>query len=601
MPRQSSGKLPEMAAISLPAPFFTEPVMSPRFVTRTVFCFLAAAVVAGPLAAQDVLSAVPDNVLGVAVVQRLSQTSEKASKLAEKLKLPLPNALDLAKARLGIEKGIDEKGSLALAAVPGDGPNDEPIPLLFVPTNDYDALIKQLNPEKEENGITTISIDGDRSIVAKKGNFAVISARSGAAKALRAALDAKSSVADGLKPMQGWVNEADACAIATPTGIKIGAAKAAQALAEVREQLGALGGEQAEMAKAMFSTYEKLIKACPSEVSYAAAAVRVEAGGDVHFGSRLLFTAEGSAVKQVATLPAPVGNPLAGLPADPWVMAMAGTLSPELGNSLIDWSMQMMEAMPGGKKVEPEKIKRLGELAKEQMKGIRALSMVVGVGAEKGSIYSGTALVEKVDNAKKFLTDYAKSVNELGKLAGDIESPFIGRMTAKETTIDGTPVVEIEMQIPATAGADGLPGFEKMFENLFGPGGKMMMYVAAADDQTIVGAYVSKDLLKKAIASVRNPTASLSADAGIAKTAPLLPQGAQWVGYINPKGVVDFGVRIARLVMPDAAGFELPPFPETQPVGFAIKATKEGLETDLVLPSTVIESVYAYVMRFREL
>jgi hypothetical protein len=575
--------------------------MPHRNFARRLVIFVAIAGWCVPLAAEDVLSVVPDNVLGVTVVHRLSQTSEKASKLAEKLKLPLPNALDLAKARLGIEKGIDEKGSLALAAVPGDTPKDDPIPLLFVPTTDYDALIKQLNPEKEEDGITTISIDGDRSIVGKKGNFAVLSARSGSSKALRAALDAKSSVADGLKPMQAWVTEADASAIVTPTGIKIGAAKAAEALAQVREQLGALGGEQAEMAKAMFAVYEKLIQNCPSEVSHAAVALRVAADGDVHFGSRVLFTAESKVAKYAASVPAPSEEPFAGLPADPWVMVLAGTWSPELGNHLIDWSMQMMELMPGGKKVEPEKIKRLSELAKEQMKGIRSLSMVVGVGAEKGSVYSGTAIVEKVDNARKFLTDYAKSVNELGKLAGDVESPFFGRMSAKEITIDGTPAVEIEMEIPSTPGAEGIPGFDKMLENLFGPGGKMMVYVAAVDDSTIAAAYVSKDLLKKTIASVRNPSASLGADAGITKTAALLPRGAQWVGHVNPKGVVDFGVRIARMVMPDAAGFELPPFPQTQSIGFAVKTSKDGLETDLVLPSSVIEAIYAYVMRFREL
>ena len=64
------------------------------------------------------------------------------------------------------------------------------------------------------------------------------------------------------------------------------------------------------------------------------------ADGDVHLGSRVLFTADGSAAKYVGTVPAPAGNPLAGLPADPWVMTMAGTLSPELGNHLIDWSMR---------------------------------------------------------------------------------------------------------------------------------------------------------------------------------------------------------------------------------------------------------------------
>src|SRR5687768_9238505 len=116
--------------------------MSPRIFTRSVVTLMTAAVLALPLrAADDVLSVVPDNVLGVAVVQRLAQTNEKASKLAEKLKVSFPNALDLAKAHLGIEKGIDDKGSLALAAVPGEGANDEPVPLLFVPTTDYEGLI----------------------------------------------------------------------------------------------------------------------------------------------------------------------------------------------------------------------------------------------------------------------------------------------------------------------------------------------------------------------------------------------------------------------------------------------------------------------------
>jgi hypothetical protein len=573
--------------------------MSPRIASRALVVLLSLAMAALPLKADDVLGVVPDNVLGVAVVQRLAQTNEKASKLAEKLKVPFPNALDLAKAHLGIEKGIDEKGSLALAAVPGEGANDEPIPLLFVPTNDYDGLIKQLKPEKEENGITTITIDDDQSIVGKKGNFAVISPRSGAAKILRQVLDAKTSVADGIKAMQTWVGDADASTIITPTGIKIGAAKAAQMLPEIRDQLGGVPGDQAEMAKAVFDVYEKILKSCPDELSHLAFAVRVTNDGDVHLGSRVLFTPTGAAAKYAASAPAPAANPLSGLPADPWVMAAGGAWSPELGKALMDWSVGMVKASSGGKKVDPEKVKRLTELASEQMKGVKSVSMVFGVGTEKGSIYSGTTVVEKVENAKEFLKNYIASVNEMGKLAGDIESPFFGKMTGKEITIDGLPAIEVEMEIPSS-GQD-VPGFEKMMENLFGPGGKIMLYVAAVDDQTLVGAYVSKDLLKKAIAAARNPPASLGADAGIAKTAALLPQGSQWVGYINPKGVVDFGVRIAKMVMPDNEGLALPPFPQTPPVGLALKASRDGLETDLVLPSSVIEAIYAYVMRFREL
>ena len=62
-----------------------------------------------------VLKVVPDSALGVLVVNRLRDTSARLEKLGRNLQIGIPNPLGFAKAIAGVNHGVDEQCSLAIA------------------------------------------------------------------------------------------------------------------------------------------------------------------------------------------------------------------------------------------------------------------------------------------------------------------------------------------------------------------------------------------------------------------------------------------------------------------------------------------------------
>ena len=101
----------------------------------------------------------------------------------------------------------------------------------------------------------------------------------------------------------------------------------------------------------------------------------------------------------------------------------------------------------------------------------------------------------------------------------------------------------------------------------------------------------------RAIASLKKPADSLAADPEIAKTAALLPSGAQWVGYFSPSGAVAFA-KSAIDALGEEAGFgkpNIPDFPTSVPIGVAAKATPGQLQIETVVPSSVLDAIGKYV------
>jgi hypothetical protein len=104
----------------------------------------------------------------------------------------------------------------------------------------------------------------------------------------------------------------------------------------------------------------------------------------------------------------------------------------------------------------------------------------------------------------------------------------------------------------------------------------------------------SKELLTRAVEHVRNGAAGLEADAQIAATTKLLPEGAQWAAYISPQGVVQW---IDKLLsqLPAGLNLKLPPFPPSDPIGAAARVSAEGLDAELVLPQSVVAGIGQYI------
>jgi hypothetical protein len=140
-----------------------------------------------------------------------------------------------------------------------------------------------------------------------------------------------------------------------------------------------------------------------------------------------------------------------------------------------------------------------------------------------------------------------------------------------------------------------------MLQLIFGPTGKMTAYVAVANETTAVLGYgTTPERVGELIDLVRGGKAGLAGDADLAATAALLPAGAQWVGYVSPRGYLGLVQRIFREVaatMGPGGGlpFSLPPFPQTPPVGVAVQASAGTLDGTLVVPSAVLKAAGEYL------
>ena len=118
-------------------------------------------------AAEDVLAVVPDDALAVVVVNRVGETQQKIETLGQQLQVPFVELLRRAQFSVQTQPHVDPQGAVAIAVLPNsDG--QRPITVWFVPTGDYQAFVKQFQPEDGAERITSITVGASRLLVARK-------------------------------------------------------------------------------------------------------------------------------------------------------------------------------------------------------------------------------------------------------------------------------------------------------------------------------------------------------------------------------------------------------------------------------------------------
>lgn len=557
-----------------------------RFLRKAVCCFLIV-FPAAMAAAEDVLKLVPDNALGAVVVNRVGETNEKLRALALRLKVPPFDLLSTAKLTLGLQEGLDEKGSIALAAVPGT-PNGGPVLVSFVPTSDYAALLKQLKAETGADGIAKVSVGEREFVTAQKDGYAVV-AEEANKSTLQAVVAAAKSIAAAAPGLDAWRGENDVYAVATPGGIKF-AQQQIQAGLEVAKAQLASQGEQGKTALAGLGMYDSLIEAMDKELNHFAIGLRMADDGAVHVVSRTL-PVEGGALAKVASQAKPAKvSPLAGLPQSPFFVAGGGVFTAASMSSWMEMSFGMMRSYPGWEKLSDEQIKKMSDISLKSMQGLRSMALLMGVGQGEEPLYGRMLLAMRTKDAKAYLESYEDSMAQMAKVLKEANSSLFS-FELERIEIDGLPVLKLAMNMEPFLGQQAqVPEAKKMMDLMFGSEGKMNVYMAAADEHTVIGAYVTPQQLPPAVKAIREGKPQLMDEAGVAKTAAMLPQGAQWLGFLSPRGAAAFVSRMVKTVTPPGAQVpEIPEFPETSPIGFGVQLSPAGLDTHLAVPADVLE------------
>lgn len=562
-----------------------------KFCFRGVCCGALVVFTAALAAADDVLKLVPDNALGVVVINRVGETNDKIRALALRLKVPPFDVLGTAKLTLGVQKGLDDKGSVALAAIPST-PNGVPVMVAFVAASDPAALAEQLNAEIGDDGVAKLSLADRPVVAAAKDGYAVITEEANKPTLLAVIAGAK-SIADAAPALTDWRSDIDVYAVTTPAGVKFAQQQIEFGLQVAKTQM-ANQGEQGEAALAGLAMYDSLVAALDKEISHAAIGLRMADDGAVHLVSRTV-PVEGGVLASAATSAKPLKtSSLAGLPQTPYFIAGGGVFTPASMKPWLETSFGMMKSYPGWDKLSDQQIKKLSKISLQSMQGMRSMAMLLGVGQGDEPLYGRMLMVMKTKDAKAYLDNYETAMGEMAKILKDTGQPLL-TFESQRMEVDGLPVLKLAMNMKPFLGPGQGPETEKMMELMFGGGAMMNTYFAAADQTTVVGAYVSPEQLVTAVQAIREGKPPLADEAGVAQTLAMLPPGAQWVGLVSPRGGAAFVSRMMKSLKivgaPGPGPEAIPELPETPPIGLGVLLSPSGLDTDLAIPAAVLEAV----------
>jgi hypothetical protein len=551
--------------------------------------------------AKDVLQLIPADAIGFTVVNRLGETDANVQRLGRQMQLPLPSPLTLFRLRSGIDKGLDETAAAAMAVVAGQEAGQPPAGVFFVPVTDYDAFIGQLEPKDLQDGISEVRVQAKPLLVARKDGYAVM-ARPRDRAALERALADGEQIGRAVADFRSYLDAHDAAVVVTAGGVKLLATLGQHGLEQAKAAVRELGQDE-NPALAAIDLYAEMLRGFESEVDSLAIGMRLDEAGVLHLTSRTRFNPSGAVFPLLGDAKPYPGDLLAGLPAVPFVGAFAAVVSPEAFGPMLEMSGNMMKAVPQIYGMTPKQVDKMMELSKKTLKGFRGMSFLLGVGRPGDPLYSQMISVIRVDDADAYLANYRDYWKELDEAIEGAEGTFLGNMSLEEADVDGTSALKLTMGLWDGLAAGGVPDpqeFEAIMEKMFGPGGKMTMYLAAADQHKVLMSYTDTDLLATAMRCVKENQNQLSADQGMVKTAGLLPSGAQAVGYLDAGGMIAFFNRMTSLMPKPNAPPQLPGFPESPPIGWAAKASPEGLETHLVVPPEFCRAIGEYVTKVQK-
>ena len=546
-------------------------------------------------ARDSVLTAIPSDALGFAAIHDLADVNRNIGELAKLVQAPAPDLLTLAKNSSGIQKGIDAQGDLAIVLMSAD---PAPKIVVLVPVANFADFCTGLHVNDPANGIVEVQLNGTRKLLAHKGTFAVL-ANPSDRDMLEAFLADKTNFASDAS-LAAWHDANKASLVITSHGLAQALPKLIAGIRTAQAQMRKVPGPQSQTAADSLNLYVDFLTAATPEVEQFALGVRINAAQTIDLIKRIQFVPSGAWAKWAVGVPPATEDLLAGLPAGAF-MAVAGGIVPQGSmDHLMKFSVQMIKQNPAFH-LTPEQADKYLQLSSGSMRHVRSMRMRLGLTNPGAGIYSNTTALMTVDDSKAYIDDYEKSLVAMGKFGQEVKSPLIPVPDVKRTKLGDIQVFEITMDMASAiqATTPGGPDIHALMRTVAGPEGKFKVFVAPADEHTIIMAYTSLDLLKSAIESYKSHDPGLAADPSVAKVTAMLPPGSQLVAYVDVSGVVQ-AMQQFFAALPNVPAMKLPDLAPSPPLGMAAKVTATGVEGHLVITAETLRSFGDAIAKFRQ-
>ncbi len=553
---------------------------------RSLIAMLVCLLATVPSLAADVTQAVPKDAYGYVVISSASELDSKIQALGQRMKLPIPSLIAMLAARPDFAAALNTDGSVTVAYLPSDKGAS---PVVFIPVKEYDDVVAQLDDASVEGGITQGMLQGKEVVVGKKQDHAVF-ARAEDRPALEAVLKYQAAPDAGIVQPDG---EYDFAAVLTSSGLEKVTELAQQGLREATRVLKQQGGED-NPALAGLQMYDSVFTYAREELSSVTVSLRFDENSSLRITKRLWVKPTGKLAPMLKDIAVTDQDLLSGIPDIPFVVAMGFSMPEGSLQQLIDVSKLMMGSMQKLYKMTPEQIDGMMDLSMKYFKDMRGMSFLFGAGQGDDPLYGEMVAAIYVPDSNKYLDDYLKYWDELGDVLKGAEESFIAEASMEEITLSGNRVLKVQMPIPpmGNVGAEQQAELDALMSKMFGSK-EMTMYLGAVNDQTVLIAYTSPDMLQK-VWDADDASEVLSNNLDLNRTTSQLPKNPMMVGFWSPAGTTKFANRMLAM-MPATGGIQIPELGESPPIGWTMHGKPEKVEFHAIVPVETFEAVAEFV------
>jgi hypothetical protein len=571
----------------------------------------------------NVLHEVPRDALGFVVLHNVGAVDDKVAELATLLDQNLPRPLSFLKALTGINEGIDRNGDFLLACVPGAGSREgRPEFCIFLPVADYDRLIKSLNGTTID-GIGVITVGGEDLLIAHRGDWAVIMNPDQRPRLVQL-LDASPTKLAQVADWQSWIEANDITIVALASGVRpavkwaIGKSSLKQAAGDITDD--ELFGDDTNNRQEPAA--EPRRNRSPADVlplmqdelrKWAAASPELtrSLSKSVGIGCGIRLDKDGNAVTSLrfatnSEMTAPQTASESGKPELPPMLYEGGGFVLNGAANLdgaprdaIAWAYirRLLLDLEAEEKLifNDHSLERLRDAVKKAAEPVRTAVALTQPGDNTNPVYTNDFLVLHVASTEKFVplaVEVMRLWNVVNRdakgdthLVFEVDDVKIGDRIAKQYSLD---MVEI-------AGGEGLPEIRQTMEKMFGPAGKLRLWLVPVDDQTVLLASGTSEQVTAALKSLDRKLPVDWKASEFTDAARLLPSNADWQVFFSPHRYYDWLRRETALIVgvPVIGGPLVKDFPASPPIGVAGGLRNRELWFDVAIPGATIKSAGA--------
>ncbi|WP_146450494.1 hypothetical protein [Bythopirellula polymerisocia] len=545
------------------------------------------------LHAADIVSLLPPNTLGYAVVRNIASSDQKVARLTTLFNPGVPTPLGLAKAITGIPEGIDLEGDAVFAYLANSNSPANPTPLVLLPVSNYQAFAASIQGDATGE-ICRVTIADVDLLVAKLGDFSLV--MNVEHRDLMRQVLATNNEASA-NSFSDWMAGNDVSLVLTRLGMAH-IARHGWFQESIESEDGFAEDEFGEIAVSNGLTQQEALPLA----DFARRNFRAVGLGlviDKADNSRLRWKAE--FLKPSDSLeqrPGSIQEQLSGLVARPFAVAGGGALPPRASDIIADYMtiLSLQEAEQQGKtdftREDWAAERRSWDLTLE---GVREVTLLM-VPPTTGEPLLATFFARiTVDDSAKYLASLKESFELANELTSRSKSPIKMLYEFTPQKIGDFEGVAITTDLDKATGDQNVDVWQAMLTASLGKEHKFNIFCSPVDKEHVFVGLQSSDKLLDFIEGFSKGETGLANEVSVQKTISLLDTESPHALLVDPQGIVE----IARAWMKSFLVFgmvpELPLYPTVPPIAVTLSGDQLGWQGEVTLPLETLQSMATFV------